>query len=141
MNLLYENLFLNVDANNKNNKNSLNNLEKSDKSEDEAEEIEVNKDSSTDNKINESDFDLENNLINFKKEIDKILEENFKDNAKDDNLYNDYNIKKKSYKRISVSNNNSVFESLYGDEDLVISSEIIKNKKKKNNNFKKFIFI
>ena len=83
MTLLYENIFLNVDGNDIKNNESINNLEKSDKNEGEAEEIEDNKDASINNKINEGDFDLEKNLINFKKkEIDNILEENFKDNEK-----------------------------------------------------------
>ena len=106
-------------------------MENSDKSEVEAEKIEDNKDSSSDNKIDEGYFDLEQNLINFKKKIDNILEKNCKDNARNGNLYNDYNITKKSYKRVSVSNFNSVFESLYGDEDLNFTKILNKKKKKK----------
>ena len=84
-----------------------------------------------DNKNNEEDFDLEKNLINFKNDIDNILKENFKANSKNDNFNNDYIKGKKSYKRISISNRNSIFESLYGDEDLEIASIILKKKKKK----------
>ena len=131
LNLLYENSFLNIDNDIKNNNNSINQSEKSDKSEVEAEEHEDNKDSFSDDKIDEEDFALENNLINFKKEIDNILKKNFKDNAKNDNLYNDYNIRKKSYKRISVSNNNSIFECLYGDDDLDYTEILEKKSEKK----------
>ena len=131
LNLLYENSFLNIDNDIKNNNNSINQSEKSDKSEVEAEEHEDNKDSFSDDKIDEEDFALENNLINFKKEIDNILKKNFKDNAKNDNLYNDYNIRKKPYKRTSVSNNNSIFDCLYGDEDLDYTEILDKKKKKK----------
>ena len=39
---------------------------------------------------------------------------------------------KNSYKRISISNMNSIFESIYDDEDLEIASRILKKKKKSN---------
>ena len=114
-----------------NNNDSINNLEISDESEAESEEKEENPEFLNDNKNNEEDFDLEKNLINFKNDIDNILKENFKANSKNDNFNNDYIKGKKSYKRISISNRNSIFESLYGDEDLKIASRILNKKKKK----------
>ena len=110
---------------------SINNLEISDESEAESEEKEENAEFLNDTKNNEEDFDLEKNLINFKNDIDNILKENFKANSKNDNFNNDYIKGKKSYKRISISNRNSIFESLYGDEDLKIASRILNKKKKK----------
>ena len=131
LSILYEDLLLKVSDEELKSNDSINNLEISDESEAESEEKEENPEFLNDNKNNEEDFDLEKNLINFKNDIDNILKENFKANSKNENFYNDYIKGKKSYKRISISNRNSIFESLYGDEDLEIASIILKKKKKK----------
>ena len=131
LSILYEDLLLKVSDEELKSNDSINNLEISDESEAESEEKEENEEFLNDNKNNEEDFDLEKNLINFKNDIDNILKENFKANSKNENFYNDYIKGKKSYKRISISNRNSIFESLYGDEDLEIASIILKKKKKK----------
>ena len=131
LSILYEDLLLKVSDEELKSNDSINNLEISDESEAESEEKEENPEFLNDNKNNEEDFDLEKNLINFKNDIDNILKENFKANSKNDNFNNDYIKGKKSYKRISISNRNSIFESLYGDEDLEIASIILKKKKKK----------
>ena len=131
LSILYEYLLLKVSDEELKSNDSINNLEISDESEAESEEKEENEEFLNDNKNNEEDFDLEKNLINFKNDIDNILKENFKANSKNDNFNNDYIKGKKSYKRISISNRNSIFESLYGDEDLEIASIILKKKKKK----------
>lgn len=131
LSILYEYLLLKVSDEELKSNDSINNLEISDESEAESEEKEENEEFLNDNKNNEEDFDLEKNLINFKNDIDNILKENFKANSKNDNFNNDYIKGKKSYKRISISNRNSIFESLYGDEDLKIASRILNKKKKK----------
>lgn len=131
-------IVLTNNQNNNRDSDSENSVNSDSKNNSEENKSDSNNDIKNNLNIKDKDLDLDNLLIEFKQNLDILLNKNFKKNYYyDNNSYNDF-LKDKSnkYKRVSMDFKNDVFQNIYGVKDLDLDLDLLNKEIEKKTNIK-----